>query len=76
MITENMIKAGIKALDWHSERLSPDNEHVTAIYEAMSDQKQKDAMKEYKAQSPKVGSPFSLCGVELMLDKDGKYNIL
>ena len=52
MITENMIKAGLKV---YKEELYYDTpEFVTAIYKAMSDQKHKDALIAYKASENEV----------------------
>ncbi len=50
MITKNMIEAGREAYRKHLDRFYKDD-FVTAIYEAMSDQKQKDAMKDYHGQT-------------------------
>ena len=46
MITKNMIDAGLDASNAYYGQ--DDSEWVVAIYEAMADQKQKDAMIEYK----------------------------
>ena len=52
MITKNMIDAGVVALlSWSGGRTvreGDDGRVVTDIYEAMADQKQKDALIEYK----------------------------
>ncbi len=59
MITKNMIDAGVVALlIWSGDRTVREGDDgcvVTDIYEAMADQKQKDAMIEYRETIVNIG---------------------